>query len=330
MRKEKEFVEALAKRGLDENAVDSSLRVLRALEAWLAGKGLSLDRPELRDIEAWIAERLAAGEAAVDFLLPATRYFAAAREEAIAIRLMAYLLPIGILPDMADRLARLEGSAARDRVTANIVVPPAGSPPEEYPPATARFVGSLESELGAERARRALTWNVHGIPAQAFAAEREIFLRLGSVDAWLEDHHRRQVDILRKHAEDGTLWFEQRITRAVVDLVESKPEMLSGVRVGDTIYMTKIPYDPDRYLRATDSLERRRLACHCPLAAASITEKAAGVPPLWCACSAGFAKFRFDVVFGQETEAFVLESVLAGAELCRFAIKIPASIDPEA
>jgi len=323
----KEFIESLKRRGLDEGSIRESVKTIQAMESWLEGKGFSLSEPSIEPVEAWIAERLGSGEPASDFLVPAIRYFAAAREEAIAIRLMAYLLPVGILPAMADRLARLEGQAIRDRVMAQVAIPAEGSPPESYPPATARFSESLEAELGAEKARQVLTWNVHSISAESFAEERRRFLELGSVDAWLADYHDRQVSVLKKHAEDGTMWFEQQITPAVVDFVEARPEILGGVRKGDTIYVTKIPYDPDRYLRTTDSLERRRLACHCPLAAASITESGAAVPSRWCACSAGFAKVRFDVVFGEETEAFVLDSVLAGSQSCRFAVKIPQSIN---
>ncbi|HRY72473.1 MAG TPA: DUF6144 family protein, partial [Spirochaetia bacterium] len=103
-------------------------------------------------------------------------------------------------------------------------------------------------------------------------------------------------------------------------------EILGGVEEGGAVYATKIPYDPDRFLLSDDPLERRRLACHCPLAASTITPEGAGVPPLWCACSAGYEKFLFDVVFGEETEVEVLESVLAGDARCRFKIMIPESV----
>jgi hypothetical protein len=323
---EAEFVELLKRRGLGEAEIASSLRTVEGLGVALAGGGSSLERPDLAAVEKWISERLAAGESATEILVPLARYFAAAREPTMAIRILAYLSPVGVLPAMSERLASLEGGPARDRVMAGIVIPPEGSPPEAYPEATARFVERLADELGDAAAGRALAWNVHGIPREAFAEERTRFLELGSIDAWLADYHRRQVEMLNRHAEDGTLWFEQKITRAVVDFVRDRQEIMSGVRVGDTIYMTKIPYDPDRYLATTDPLERRRLACHCPLAVSSITEKGAGVPPLWCACSAGYTKFRFDVVFGEETEASVVSSVLAGDEVCRFAIKIPDSL----
>ncbi|HWR12696.1 MAG TPA: hypothetical protein VN445_12805 [Rectinemataceae bacterium] len=326
MHMEAEFVERLKNRGLGEVEVASSLRRVERLRAALAGGGFSLERPDLATVETWISDRLAAGESALDILLPLARYFATTHEPAIAIRLLAYLSPVGVLPAMSERLASLEGQATRDRVMARVVIPPEGSPPEAYPEATARFVRRLANELGEGAAGKVLAWNVHGIPPEAFAGERARFLELGSIDVWLADYHRRQVEILNRHAEDGTLWFEQKITRAVVDFVRDRQEIMSGVRNGDRIFMTKIPYDPDRYLATSDPLERRRLACHCPLAVSSITEKGAAVPPLWCACSAGYTKFRFDIVFGEETEAAVVNSVLAGDEVCRFAIKIPASL----
>ncbi len=202
-------------------------------------------------------------------------------------------------------------------------MPPLDAPLETYPEAAARFVRGLEAELGTAKAERLLAWNVHGLSAAPFLEERSRLRELGSIDDWLADYHRRQVAALRARAADGQPWFEQDITAEVADFVELNQEILGGVRRGDQIFVTKIPYAPTRYLAARDRLERRRLACHCPLAASSIDEGGAGVPPLWCNCSAGYVKFRFDVVFGRETEASVIGSALAGEELCRFAIRIP-------
>ena len=59
--------------------------------------------------------------------------------------------------------------------------------------------------------------------------ERERYLELGSVDAWLREWHTRQVETLRKHADDGTLWFEQKITHAVVDFVRNNAGIQGGI-----------------------------------------------------------------------------------------------------
>lgn len=282
---------------------------------------------ECENLDAWVEkvvrESHGADEAIKKRLSPEIRRLSAAGRSDEAARLIAHLTPIGILPAMAERLERLEGKVIRDRVMAGTHVPPEGSPPEAYPEPAARFVEALGSELGAAKARRVLAWNVHGLSPEPFLEERRVLLELGSIDAWLADFHRRQVGILKARAKDGLLWFEQRITKETVEFVEARREILGGVREGGMIYATKIPYDPARYLASKDRLERRRLACHCPLAASSIAEGGAGMPSLWCNCSAGFVKFRFDIAFGQETEATVIDSALAGRELCRFAIRIP-------
>ncbi len=324
--KEKEFRERCAARGLGLEAVEQAVAWVRVLEAEAPGPDGTLASASLSEVERHVERLVARGEVRDERLLALARYFAAAGIEAVAIRLLAYLLPVGVLPAMADRLAELEGGPVRDRVMAGVAVPPTGAPPEVYPAATAAFVRALESELGAAKARRVLCWNVHGIPAAAFAAEREAFLASASLEEWLAAFHGRKVRELERHAEDGTLWFEQRITPAVVDFVRGNQEILSAVSDGRHLWATKIPYDPDRFLASKDPLEKRRLACHCPLAASSITGTGAGVPAAWCACSAGYEKFLFDTVFGEETEAEVTESVLAGDPRCRFRIRIPDSV----
>ncbi len=326
MKFEKEYRERCAARGLAPDGVEGAVAQVRALEADLIARGASLEQPVRSVVESRVAALVDAGKSVQEAIMALARYFATSREENLAIRLLAYLLPIGVLPAMAARLGDLEGAAVRDRVMTGVSVPPAGAAPETYPAATKAFVEALEAELGPERARRVMTCNVHGIPITAFSAERDRFLELGSVDAWLADYHARQVEELSRHAEDGTLWYEQRITRPVVEYVRDNPEVQGGVREGGMVFATKIPYDPDRFLKSTDTLEKRRLACHCPMAASAITEAGSAVPPAWCACSAGYEKVRFDAVFGVDTEVAVLESVLAGSDRCRFAIRIPAGI----
>lgn len=330
MYKEAEFRQRCSQRGLDEAATESAVDVIRGLEASLAGDGSSSSREPLAEaglpaIDAYAASLAERGKADAASVMALARYFNVIGRDDVSVRFLAYLLPIGVLPSMADRLKAIEGEELASRVLTGLAFPPEGSPPEAYPKATEAFVVALERELGRERAGRVLCCNVHGIPASAYEGELAVLERLGSIDLWLADYHRRLVETLERHAADGTLWYEQRITPAVVDFVRSDPEIQSGVRQGDTIFVKKIPYDPDRFIRSNDALERRRLACHCPLAASSITESGAGVPPAWCACSAGYEKFKFDVAFGEETEARVVSSVLAGDPRCRFAVKIPRS-----
>jgi predicted hydrocarbon binding protein len=44
---------------------------------------------------------------------------------------------------------------------------------------------------------------------------------------------------------------------------------------------------------------------------------------MFCQCSAGFHKKPYEIIFGQPVKAEVLESVLKGDDICRFAIYLP-------
>jgi hypothetical protein len=200
--------------------------------------------------------------------------------------------------------------------------PPLGSPPEAWPALTKRVVERLE-ELPPHVCRKALAGNLHRVPRSAFREQKELFAGSEGIDDFLVKLHQRSIAEIESFMKAGRLWYEQEITPEVLAFVRGNQEMLSGVRQGDRIYMTKIPYAPKDWLVEKDPVRRRYLACHCPLARESIIAGKDRVPGTWCYCSAGFEKLLFDNVFGEEVEAELLESVLAGDNRCRFAIMIP-------
>jgi len=310
-------------RGLDDAAYAKALASVVALRDEAGRRDDDLPSLPVADLEAAVARLAAGGQADEAALMALARYFVVSGRNDAAVRLLAIASPIGILEGFAGRVEEKASRDAKDRVMGGVRIPPKGSLPDRYPEATAAFVRALEAELGTDAAREVLTWNAHGMPAAAYADEKAAYEAATTIDEWLAGMHGRLVATLSKHAADGTLWYEQRITPPVVEWIKAHPEVQVGVRDGEFIYVSKIPYDVDRWLVSPDPGERRRLACHCPLAASSITAEAAGVPAAWCACSAGYEKFKFDVVFGTETECRVVESVLAGAPRCRFAVRIP-------
>ncbi len=343
MQAEKEFRERCALRGVSgadlEKALGAAAELAEILESGPSrGPGISAKEA----VAGHVARLVSEGRSDPGALIALARYCAVLGETEATIWLLSVISPIGILESHGARLAGLEGEELAKTVMAGVPIPPPGSPPEAYPGATARFMSGLAAALPPDRVRKVLCWNVHGVPAAAFDLEKSRLAELGSVDAWLADRHERELATLERHAADGTLWFEQRITPRVVDFVRENQEILAGRREGDRILATKIPYDPDRWLTETDPGEKRALACHCPLAAATLRARngtaaqtgdgmagvdgvdgAPEVPLSWCDCSGGYTKFMFDTVFGTETEATLLESVLAGDDRCRFAISIP-------
>ncbi len=313
-------------RGLGAETAERAVAFAQAFEDWLSTRGQTFStagEPEIRN-----------------YLEPKRRNAPCTREELLAIGRYCYLIgnyPVYIFilklygnedlySVLSSRIAELAGQEIRDTVFHGIRLPPMGSPPEVFPAVTRDLVRALAKAVPQDLCARILTGNMHQIPSAAFADAAERFARERDIDRFLKDHHDRAVAVLEEHAKSGVVWYEQIITPAVVEFVRGNQEILSAVREGNTLYATKIPYDPDGYLKERDQVRKRYLACHCPLARESLASGNPDIPAVWCSCSAGFEKLLFDSIFGEPTEVTVLETLFAGNDRCRFAMTIPESV----
>jgi hypothetical protein len=322
--KEKEFVEFLKKRSQDEDAIESAVAEVKEFEMYLAGAGKSLEEAEVDDVKGYISTLIAQERNTWDRLVALARYFYVSGGSDIYIYFTAILNGREVFPSISERLAEIAGEETRDKVFDGLELPPLGSPPNTAPPVTALLVERL-MELGPETAHKVLAGNHHGIPVESFNKHKKWFEEAEDLDAFLKKMHDEAVAELDEHARSGKVWYESTITPGTVDLVRNNPEMLSAVRDGDYLYMTKFPYAPKDWLEASDPMMKRYHACHCPLAREAILKGDPDIPLDWCYCSGGFNKMKFDVVFGEPTEVEVLQSVLAGDERCRFRVKLPES-----
>jgi hypothetical protein len=191
------------------------------------------------------------------------------------------------------------------------------------PSATTDFLTRLESGIGEEATREFLEQNCPDVsPPERHSDERVLFLASKDVDAYLRKRRRMYLEELEGYLRDGTLYYNQRIDRSVIDFVRKNPEVGVGVRRGALIYHTKIPYMAIDYLRERDPKIKRYYCCHCPLARESILSGKTMSRNL-CSCSAGFCKRPFEVAFGTPLRVEVTKSVLWGDSVCQFAIEVP-------
>jgi hypothetical protein len=325
--KDREFRDYCAKRGLGAEQTEAHVRDVRDFEAFLSSAGGSADSLDSAGAEAardYLADLVARGLNSEERLLALARYGYATGNDILYIYLAAVLGGREVVPRLSARALKTAGKAVRNAVFADLALPPLGSPPESYVETTRRLVEGLRARLPEDRCRDVLAGNNHGVPRRSFSRLRRVYRKSG-LDAVLRLRHESLVATLEEHARSGQPWCEQRITLAVVDYVRRNPEIQSGVRSGQSIFVTKIPYDPVAYLEETDSRMKRYHACHCPLARASILDDGPAVPALWCYCSGGYEKLPFDVVFQQPTRVKVLESALAGDARCRFEVEVPGA-----
>jgi hypothetical protein len=315
-----EFAEYLRGRRMGEDEVKAAVEFVREFERHL---GRPYEEAGVEDVKDYISVLVSKGENSATRLLALARYSQYADMRDVWIYWAAVLGGRNIYPSIRERLQALAGEEAEDRVFGGLVTPPLGSPPEEYPEATAELMRRLGAELSPEMYRRVLAGNHHRVPVERFLENRGRLDELG-LEAFLKWDHGRAVAELEEYAESGRVWYEQVITPEVVEYVRGNQEVLSAVLRGGKLYITKIPYAPVEYLAEEDPEMRRFYMCHCPLARMAILAGGPEIPLDWCYCSAGYEKLPYDVLLGEELEVEVLESAIGGSDRCRFAVTVPA------
>jgi hypothetical protein len=310
------------RKGLSKEETQKALDAYEKFSDFLNEHSRSIETAERRLLQNYLDGLIADGTNSISDLIAIARAAYLAKNYDLYFYLAGIAERDTVIDNLTERIDRVAGSAVSQQV-AQLRRPPTGAPPQQALSFTEGLMQALRESLSEEACRKTLTGNAHGIPAKVFTDEREKYLALGSIDEYLKDFHLRSVEKLQEHAESGLPWFEQIITPRVVEFVSGNQEVLGGIRRGNKIYLTKIPFDPNRWLTERDPAKKRYYACHCPMAREFLNGRGRGIDPLWCTCSAGFAKLRFDIVFDTETEVEVVETVFAGDDRCRFAVTIP-------
>jgi hypothetical protein len=320
--KEREYIEFLRSRGQTEPAIGSALEYVREFEEYLVGRGKGLESVVVHEVKEYASRLIAEKKNTMERFVALARYVYVMGFNEVYIYFTSILGGREVLPSISERLASVAGEAARDKVFEGIEAPPLGSPPDEFPGVTHRLVNRLR-ELDPETCHNVLAGNHHGVPVESFNKHKEWLREAQGIDAFLKRVHTEAVSELERFMNERRVWYEQEITPEVVEFVKGNQEVLSAVRDGEYLYITKIPYAPKDWLKESDPVVKRYYACHCPLARAAIIMGEPEISLDWCYCSGGYEKLMFDVVFEEPTKVEVLESVLAGDSRCRFRVKIP-------
>jgi hypothetical protein len=185
----------------------------------------------------------------------------------------------------------------------------------------------LIEKVGQHEVEKLLSACLRDLPEEHFRKEQSKYKKSKDIDAYAQKRHRSLLRQLRNCQREGKLFFSQAVNDQVVAFVKDNPEIESGVRVGNVLYVSKIPYNTIQYLAETDPTLKRYYACHCPWAREAILRGGVRLDPIFCNCSGGFSKKPWEVLLDQTLEVEVLESALKGDFRCRFAIHLPENYE---
>jgi hypothetical protein len=321
--KESEFRERLKQRGLSEKNADFAVSAVREFEHYLEERKTSFESADLNELKSYISLLINEGRNSLDRLIAIARYCGFIKKNDYFVYLVSLFGAREVLPSIGERLEAIAGKETRGKVFDGFELPPLGSPQDDYPKLTKKIIDAMEAELPSETCREVLTYNYHKVPVEAFKEKKERFVKAESIDEFLKDEHRRFVEELSDYMKRGQIWYEQEINPEILELVKGNQEIQNGVRQGNKIYVSKIPFAPKQFLAEKDPIMKRYYACHCQLVRTAIRDGKPKISPVFCYCSGGYEKLPYDVIFDEPVKIELLESVLKGDTRCRFAITIP-------
>ncbi len=94
-------------------------------------------------------------------------------------------------------------------------------------------------------------------------------------------------------------------------------------REGSVVFSTKQPADPAAYEKAASPEEKRAAYCFCPVIRNFLDK---GMPITYCYCGAGWFREQWETATGKPVKVDILQSVLKGDDVCRFAIYLSPDI----
>ena len=319
------LIDLYAKRGASDEQTQNAIDCVLSLEKYLTAKDTVLDTCSVEDVKGYIALLLANDEVTAETLLSMARYFYLENRHDIYIYFTKLFGGMGVLENIKRRAEKYAGEETARKIFDGFSLPPLGTPLEEVPKYTNDLMVRLKTHTAPELYKKILAGNNHNVPEQSMQSEKELYEKSESLAQYLKERHDRKVAELQQYCDSGQVWFEQEITQPVVDFVAANQEILSAVEKDGKLYVTKIPYDTPAYLSAKTNEEKNYYACHCTFAREAIISGQDAVNSDWCYCSAGFAKFPFEVILGRELDVKVINSALDGDGFCRFEMDLGKS-----
>ena len=310
---------------VSEKKIDSHIAIAHMFEDFLTGSG-HLDSPSPEDLLAFstwmIEEKLNTYNNYVGLAFYGR--FRGRMDTRNAV--VALLDGAEAMDNLYKKVGDSLGNEQREAIFAEIEIPPFGTPNAQKPKITQVVMERLEHTVGTEKTIALLKDCLRDLKKTWYSASRKKYLKSKDFDEFLKKKGDDFIAQLTKIKEEDTDFFGQKINDDVIQFVESHPEIRQGIRDGNVLYETKIPYMTIDFLAETDENMKRYHYCHCQWARESLVQDDVQVPPIFCNCSAGFHKKYWEVVLDQPLKAEVLETVLGGGSRCKFAIHLPEGL----
>ena len=321
---EDEFKNYLEEKEIENSLISEFLNHLRSYEKFLLKDNQTLETSLSEKIIEYSDELVLRDKGSVlNFLRAIIHYANFSRRYEMITKVIDISESYNAMDNLYSRVAEYYGEHLRDEIFKDLTIPPLGVHPEKKPEFTKAILKRLEENLGREKIVELISPCLHGRPPDDIEGDKKLLEELG-LDGFLQKKHQDLVKRLEKHRNDGTLEFAQKIDDEIVQYVRENQVIAEGIREGDIIYVSKLPYQMREFLNAKNDNLKRYFICYCPWVRGAIkngTEK--DITEDFCNCSAGWYKLYWDQLFEQPVRIEPVKTALKGDFECKFVIHIP-------
>ena len=323
------FKDFLTEGKVENPQIELAMKLMAEFEDFLKSIGKGMEKTNYEDMQDFSSSLLQKKNNSFDNYIALLRYGYFTKNNHIIIAIMEIIDGSEVIANMSKRLTEEFGVEVKNKVFGEIEVPPLGLSPTLKPEITKKLVEKLIEILGKSKCEAFLANGLRDKYTESYKAPRERYLKSKNIDEFLKLQKEEFIKNLTKHMEEGSLFFTQEITPEVIEYIQSQKGMTeAGIREGDRVFMAKIPYDTKNYLLETDTKKKKYHYCHCPWVREALLKEEKPVDPIWCNCSGGYYKNFWEAVLDQPVTIELLESVIQGDEVCKFALHLPSILLP--
>jgi hypothetical protein len=324
---EKNFQLFLKGNGIKNSSIINFLSKLKDYETYLENQNLNLDLVDPKSLYQYTEYLVSTDkEAVLDFLRAILSYADYTKRYDFITNAIDIYESYNAMDNLYARIAEIYGEQIKDEIFKNMTIPPLGVHPEKKPDFTKKILVRIEEKLGEKKTIELLKPCLHGRPPDDIEGDKKLLTELG-IDAFLLKKHNELIKRLEEHRDEGTLEFAQKVDDEVINFIKNNQMYGSGLRKGDLILISKIPYQTKKLISTEDDKMKKFYLCYCPWVRGALKEGSDGdLSNYFCNCSAGWYKLYWDQIFEQSVIVEPIKTALNGDLECSFAVHIPENL----
>ncbi len=316
----------LKERKFEEEKLEAAIKIVGKFDNFLRGQKKSVENASYEDLYNFSDFLMETGQNTFDNFVALLRFGHFKGNKEVVIGALEILDGSEMIANFSTRLQEEFGERLRNEVFRGIGVPPLGIRPKQKVGITKELVERFLARVDYEKCKTFFEVGLRNKYPQSYEKPIALFRELNNLDKFLKTQHQNLVKTLKTHRKDDTLFFTQEVTDEVISYVKRDQTIEAGIRQGDQVFITKIPYSAKEFIHETDTRKKRYYYCHNPWIRHALLEEDQPIDPVFCGCSAGYFKNFWEAVLNEPVRVEVLKSFIKGDQICEFALHLPKKI----